>query len=211
METRPILLNGDEVRAVLDNRKTQIRRVVKPQPTFSEGVFRAGLDNSDPPGWWTWEGDPELPEAAMPSERLGKCPFGVPGDRLWVRETWFAYTGHGCIQRTCSVTQGSCHIGYRADMKDDFDASWRQSNHMPRWASRITQEVTDVRVERVQDITIDDMEREGIRDGENGFDSGDMQFWERFRELWDSTNAKSGHGWDANDWVWAVSFKRVEL
>ena len=86
-------------------------------------------------------------------------PFG---DRLWVQETWFAYTGHGCIISSCPVTPTSCELGYKAAMKDDFDASWRAADDMPRWATRTLLDVTDVRVVRLPDVTEDDAIAAGI-------------------------------------------------
>ena len=176
MKERPILFNGPMVRAILDGRKTQTRRVVKPQP---ETKPHNGVDDK----WFSEYSD---------IKNLGflkhTCPFGQPGDRLWVREAFTEYPQKGLL--------------YKADgcnKKLGVWWGWRPSIHMPRRASRIKLEVTDVRVERLQNISEEDIYAEGI--DTNSHD---------FMELWDSINAKRGHGWDANPFVWVVEFRRVE-
>ena len=130
------------------------------------------------------------------------CPYGVPGDRLWVRETFYS---NGMCKNTMS-----CH--YRATYNglftpDTVPWKWTPSIFMPRWASRITLEITGVRVERVQDISEEDARAEGIPDE---YRAGHRIYYRpRFKTLWDSINAKRGFGWDSNPWVWVVEFKRV--
>jgi len=226
MKERPIIFSAPMVRAILEGRKTMTRRVIKPQPD-EDGLSL----NTERQLWLDTSGD------------LYKCPYGVSGDRLWVRETFAIYQTVNYIRRPDGrafpeVSDGLA--GYRADGFDkirDFrehirltedlsmeaieikDNSWRPSIYMPRWASRITLEITDVGVERVQDITEEDAKDEGapcIKG--NYFDVVSKDFIDvteptcrfGFHVLWDSINAKRGFGWDKNPWVWVVEFKEVE-
>jgi len=217
MKEHPIIFSGPMVRAILDGRKTQTRRVVKPQPpnktrhmqltegewcAFGEGTQVAG-------GAWCGEtGDP-------PFNRW-KCPYGQRGDMLWVREIW---------KPTCSGLTVDTYVRYCADdsrreivhnleCRGHDTERWRPSIHMPRWASRLTLEVTGVRVERVQDISNTDLMAEGITPDEMP-DSEDpwADFYDRyqvpFMRLWDSINAKRGYPWESNPWVWVVEFAMV--
>ncbi len=168
MSEKPILFSGEMIRAVLDGRKTQTRRVVKPQPV----------------GLW-----------AAPGK--SRCPYGQPGGRLWVRETFYPERSH----------RGP--VSYRATWPRDDDppdGGWKPSIFMPRWASRITLEIVSVRVEQVQDISEDDARAEGVDDG-TGQTRPLHPYW--FRALWDSINSKRGYGWEKNPWVWVVAFRRV--
>ena len=180
MKERPILFSGPMVRAILDGRKTMTRRVMKPQP--EDYPYHHGL---------------AVYRVAK------KCTYGVPGDLLWVRETW-ASDVDGC----------PAGLSYRADHLDprgDGPANpmrWRPSIFMPRWASRLTLRITSIRVERVQDITEADARAEGFKDVAGKYARGDeARIW--FAELWDDINAKRGFGWDANPWVWVVGFEQV--
>jgi hypothetical protein len=174
MKERPILFSGPMVRAILDGRKTQTRRVVK-------------LRNDSC-------GDP-----IMPNDPRMPCPFGGPGDRLWVKETHGPSAG-GMVYRADGGT--ACPDG----------GKWRPSIFMPRWASRITLEVTGVRVERLQDISQADAMAEGVTQGVYRGLTGSIvatcedQVVEGYRELWQSINGPGS--WDANPWVWVVEFKR---
>ena len=128
--------------------------------------------------------------------QIDRCPYGQLGDRLWVRETWLRH----------SVNVPNDYL-YRADHPDDgtigpAHGGWKPSIHMPRWASRITLEITDVRVERLQDISARDAWAEGITP------SPDVDPYHEYRDLWESINGPGS--WDANPWVWAVSFKRID-
>lgn len=213
MKERPILFNTEMVRAVLDGRKTQTRRVVKPQHPVKEFMV-CSPDDRDLcrvfPGEWAYGGNIG---AGWCEERIRPCPYGQPGDRLWVRETHARY-GHGVI--------GLHSVHYMADgplptIDERHDASLLRvypSIHMPRWASRITLEVTAVRVERVQDISYVDAVAEGIQprivNGRLNLDARPMREVDSFRDLWNSIYAKQGFGWGANPWVWVVEFERVE-
>ena len=179
MNEKPILFNGEMVRAILGGRKTQTRRVVKDQgrvPTVLQS-----------------DGNRLLPKH-VPDWFTDYCPYGGHGDRLWVRETHWRAEGEG--------TGGKVRfLQYKATSPDDppLGDRWRPSIHMPRWASRITLEVTGVRVERVQDISNEDVHAEGFAPWGDKYLS--------FADLWDSINANRGYGWDANPWVWVVEFK----
>lgn len=210
MKEHPILFTGSMVRAILDGRKTQTRRVVKPQPPPSnwrhDGVGDVDKNDSDADHECHWL--EQLDEHGRPFHFekyrcIGKCPYGVPGDRLWVREAWcdsIYRDNDKCPDGPCykATDDGECCIDGRR---------WSPSIHMPRSASRITLYVTNIRVERVQDINYDagDIWAEGIPA------THDREAEVReFKDLWDSINEKRGFGWDANPWVWVVEFKRVE-
>jgi hypothetical protein len=131
------------------------------------------------------------------------CPYGIVGDRLWVKEAW------------AKPGEVADETEYRADNPDPLAAKWRPSIHMPRWASRITLEITDVRVQRVQEMSYNDWCADFAP---NAFQReqalatfvGSENQKRMSRELWDSINAKRGFGWDANPWVWAITFKRIK-
>jgi hypothetical protein len=212
MKERPILFSGEMVSAILDGRKTQTRLVVDWKKVAREsGCTRGRLAWSELlQGWAVFDGNGPADMCAV------TCPYGQPGDRLWVLETW----------RECDDQYiGTC-IEYRADgarIKPEFKShetgwkcqenstasdahKWRPSIFMPRFSSRITLEITRVRVERVQDISDDDSLSEGV-DRTNTSIPGYAR--ERFKRLWDSINATRGYGWDANPWVWAIEFKKL--
>jgi len=208
MKERPILFSGEMVRAILDGRKTQTRRAIKPQP---RPMFLGGC------GWYP-DGDANKKKHYASVKHFIKgmpidfCPYGQPGDRLWVRE------GFRLISQLGPETWDTfLHPQYKSDMKighicsimrEFYKPGWKPSIHMPRWASRITLEITDVRVERVQDITLADIEKEGIFDKRETGNSIQQRI--SFSFLWDSINAKCGYSWDSNPWVWAISFKVVK-
>lgn len=209
---RPILFSGPMVRAILGGHKTMTRRVVKPQPEV--GSYSA-IDHEGVP-WWCWDDGrgrnavsyywEDGKEHAIPAYR---CPFGVPGDRLWVRETWAGDDLCGVVYRT-DHPDAVLKFGDLDDGEQSLRC-WRPSIHMPRWASRITLEVTDVRVERLQDMDHCDAEAEGIRGTSfRVFDDGPLAVIlarDVFATLWDSLNAKRGYGWAFNPWVWVVEFR----
>lgn len=212
MRERPILFSGPMVRAILDGRKTQTRRVVK-------GV---ALDWLEPSGF-------SLEFVAHPEN--GLCPYGQPGDRLWVRETWFelvdpltsrpfdppqyAYRATHPDPYECTVDDGDGGIAFNKDGSQT--SPWRPSIHMPRWASRITLEITDVRVERVQDISEDDARAEGIVDGgclscgesePCGCNNPTPDARDAFCWLW-RTIYPEQNSWESNPWVWVITFERA--
>ncbi len=204
MKERPILFSGPMVQAILAGQKAQTRRVVKPQPLHKWGSGVSSLHHSD-----YFSAHVELP-----GEREYKwirCPYGKSGDHLWVREThtfgdtdgetWadVYYRDETHQRRTCSMQAAETVAQWVEDREADGDGgdNWRPSIHMPRWASRITLEITGIRIQRLSEISHADGKAEG-------FDSLDG-----FALLWDRINKKRGYGWHANPWVWAVEFKRL--
>jgi len=194
MKTRPIIFSGEMVRAILDGRKTQTRRVVKPQ--YNHQVVDVRKNAS---GEWCGHARGE------PGIRRGwcTCPYGVPGDRLWVRETWAAPAAwDNAPPRLIPEPQP---IWYRCTGSASVyqPGRWRPSIHMPRWASRITLEVLSVRVERVQGITEGDARAEGVG---LGLPTEGLSCYTMFGRLWDTINAKRGYSWESNPWAWVVEF-----
>ena len=206
MTDRPILFSASMIRALLDGRKTQTRRVLKPQPIINEaGLWRIDFGRR---GFAQCHED----YVRLSFEMRGVLPY-APGDRLWVRETWHPDPGP--------------RPSYAADFTGDpAGFGWRPSIHMPRSASRPTLTVTDVRVQRVQEISEADAIAEGVVQTWGDF-RGDPPSWalrpgedddcfydnrtsvENFALLWNSLNAKRGFGWDANPWCVAISFRCI--
>ncbi|MFU0588846.1 hypothetical protein ACMZ5Z_16775 [Klebsiella pneumoniae] len=212
MKERGMIFNGEMVRALLDDRKTQTRRPIKwKQTRFTE------IGEREDGSKWPWSEDAE-----HACDFWHPCPFGAVGDRIWVRETWNKYGGL---------------LTYRADHDwiDDMrketvcTAKWVPSIHMPRWASRILLEITDLRVERLNAISPEDAESEGLErtnftgfgdePGLPSYPEPDVYFdplkkqWkeyppEAFAGLWESIYGEGS--WQANPWVWVIEFKRVE-
>lgn len=212
MKERPILMSAPMIRAILDGRKTQTRRIVNPQPPCPDGIIFE-TDTAHP---WQWHGGVK----AQSSEPI-KCPYGQPGDRLWVRETWAEVTGPSRDEDP--ATFGNKGIIYRADEGNDsalLKGIWKPSIFMRRWMSRITLEITGIRIERLADISYDDAIDEGINtyscDGLHVAGvwedySNPRNGWRNpitsYKTLWESIN---GHGsWEANPWVWVLSFKQL--
>ena len=212
---RPILMNAFSVKAILDGRKTQTRRVIRPQPAEWYWIDGAVTLNWKGKIYNPYQGDPR-------KQLLIDCRRLEIGDRLWVRETFTWITLAENEWRGTS-DQRRHPDGYPVTMLNRADAeaegwllpaSWKPSIFMPRWASRILLEITDVRVERVQEISDIDILAEGIhwRDviGHSPRTVEDsMAYCRAFRELWDSINTKRGFGWDVNPWVRAITFKCV--
>jgi hypothetical protein len=232
MREIPILFSTPMVQAILAGKKTMTRRICKDIAGYD---FKWGLDKEPyignykifaktESGKWDWvtlenQWLYDL-QTAVDDNRthLLKCPYGQPGDRLWVRETW-ADNIPGCPN---GITYKADHI----DPKGDGPANpikWKPSIFMPKAAARIWLEVVSVRIERLQEITEDDARAEGIifeeamefsgwrptyndPDGSNAWPN----YKGAFNFLWDSLNAKRGYGWDSNPFVWAISFKTLE-
>ncbi len=180
---RPILFSAPMVRAILEGRKTQTRRVVK--LTDSGHV-------KEPRGHRRWH-------PADPDVVLG-CPYGQPGDRLWVRETWRP------AAEFLSECVGPKDIRYAATVSEAERATskWRSPIFMPRWASRITLELTEVRIERLNAISLEDAAAEGWP----GRESADPNPYTWFSALWVSINGPGS--WISNPWVWVLKFRRLE-
>lgn len=214
-KARPIIMSGESVRAILAGRKTQTRRVVKPQPF--DAPERIGVAPLDGGGSGFSDDDGEV----------WRCPYGAIGDLLWVRETWSVWRMGGYWEpRECDEIEGPIdkqsfdengyELCFRASEPDAVADRWRSPLYMPRWASRLTLRITDVRVERVQDISELDAEREGVERGPSGRGvypgtgaAQVMTYRDGYRLAWDALNAKRGYGWDANPWVWALTFEVV--
>lgn len=193
---RPILFSGPMVRAIIEGRKTQTRRVVKPQPIRDafQGEDGATVLWDRWPARLVYTGD-----RSARTERL-PCPYGVPGDRLWVRETCDYFAGDEKEPATMR------RIQYRADDEDAAPACfgrWCPSILTPRWTSRIDLEIVSVRVERLQEIQEADAIAEGmtIKVRENGALAV-------FRDGWDTINGKRAP-WASNPWVWVIQFRRL--
>lgn len=217
MKERPILFKGRLVRAILEGRKTVTRRVVTRQHA-TEAFHAAALNIGVAAALDT-----------MPDDV--RRPYGVAGDRLWVRETWYDDFGRkpgeahalnvernedGGVEgieyratHACAAFEAGCPCNPDGDGKRSV---WRPSIFMPRWASRLLLEVASVRVERLRDITEEDARAEGVEPVDGAWrGDGDVYPAARgaFRSLWDSINAARGYGWDANPWVWRIEFARI--
>lgn len=226
MKERPILFKDEMIRAILEGRKTQTRRVVKPQPetmrdhfpTTPETMMSDGYSSNgvfkitEKPGVYRCLGMRNFVEAFS--------PYGQPGDRLWVREAFRL-----CVEADATKprdTDAAYRVWYEADAPHQPGfGRLRPSMHMPRWASRITLEITSVRVERLNDISEADAKAEGADSCIfKGFSTAadlliDWPLMEEmhpyrngFALLWESINGPDS--WDANPWVWVVEFKRVQ-
>lgn len=207
MIERPILFSGPMVRALLDGQKTQTRRVMKPQPDFYDpaGGFPLGGGRTTSVSWKENHVEPETLRVMS--------PYGRPGDRLWVREAFTrvpasAYRMSEGVQQTVNPGDPYEAAIYAAGW-DRSIPKWKPSIHMPRWASRILLEITDVRVERLNDCSEADALAEGSQHPSLvplvgvGWSSRDM-----YARLWEHINGAGS--WAANPWVWVVEFKRVQ-
>lgn len=217
VKERPILFSGPMVRAILDGRKTQTRRVMKRQPAtddFADYRTDLGYPASEGKLWAGFWGDPKTKQVnkesggEMGSPLYYDCPYGTKGDRLWVRETWRVRGG-----REYEYQRHQPSVVYRvtADVADQVCGEWRPSIFMPRWASRLTLEITGIRVQRVKDIRHEDAVAEGCYRIEPCAAYPNGNAWGRagFAALWDSINKPRGFGWDVNPWVWVVEFRKV--
>jgi hypothetical protein len=235
MSEKPILFSTDMTRAILDGRKTQTRRVIRPR--YSNTVLKMFTNKY---GTRLVEIEKETPPTHNPDgtttrkiraarDMLSKYAVG---DTLWVREAW-CEAPYEC--RHVSIHGGHMTLpvfAYRADSEVDYTGIWRPSIHMPRAAARLFLRVTDVRAERLRDISNADCMREGLdadllaqnceyileadlcmltslSDPTRTEDCGNCANTKRnqFKRLWDSLNAKRGFGWDTNPWVWVVGFE----
>ncbi len=222
MKEHPILFSAEMVKAILEDRKTQTRRVIKPQPIH------------DPDGSWRMEMHPRFgfnSEKTMRDMLPFHCPYGEPGDRLWVKETF------GVHDKIISCPNDLPNIRNRGGIyhpvvhfagKELY--AWgmygpphrRSGRFMPKSATRIWLDIINVRVERVQEILKDDAKAEGISnlwewnktryaEHPEHFVRGVLNpYVANYSVLWDEINAKRGFGWDVNPWVWVIEFKKVD-
>lgn len=204
MNERGMIFNAEMVRAILEGRKTQTRRPIKwKQTRFTEIGEREDGSN------WPWSEDTE-----KVCDYWHPCPFGAVGDRIWVRETFRVHsraTDVATLVYRASVRNSWTEQTHRVPVavcnKPATPEKWTPSIHMPRWASRILLEITDVRVERLRDLSEEDAKSEGIIPSSGGVPPG----WEyriNFRDLW--MDIYGTNNWEANPWVWVIEFKRVE-
>lgn len=208
MKERPILFSGPMVQAILDGKKTQTRRPLRPQPTKTDFSPLSHFDGTV----GAMFGDGEVQGGRQVEQYY--CPFGKRGDRLWVRETWAP-----CSTFDPSEDTGAIHrAGPWRNGVEPSDVKWRPSIHMPRWASRITLEITNIRIERLHEITMEDVLAEGFSPEQLEVLMPDRT-WQKcqtylhpldvMRDLWDTLNAKRGYGWRTNPWVWVVEFQKA--
>lgn len=212
-KSKPILFTGEMVRAILDGRKTQTRRVLKsafprhyPEPVLlvDDENGTGGFFND--PNCWGYPCAEDGVDMSLADWANNLCPYGSIGGYLWVRENFcIADLGHGKLKTF-----------YAAD-GDRIPDPWKPSIHMPRKLSRITLQITDIRVQRVQDITEQDSLAEGITlplPESYAIDCaekicGAAAMRSEFKRLWDSINGDRGYPWDLNPWVWAITFKPI--
>lgn len=215
---RDILFAGPMVNAIRAGSKTQTRRTID----RLSGLGRiTEFGPSDTPGfkWHFRDRRRRWQELHDDAELLALCPYGKVGDRLWVRETWAAYTTPGheypddCdllddiaprdMPEQYGTTRSDCV--YRAD-GESFPPKWRSSLTMPRWASRLTLELTDVRFERLHDISEADAQAEGIAP-DRATDHPRGVWYTAFMHLWNEINRRDA--WSLNPYVWALTFRKV--
>lgn len=214
MKSRPILFSGAMVRAILDGSKTQTRRICKASTQNQADIIGGAImddEITDLTGIGYFEGKAWREQV--------ECPYGQPGDTLWVRE---------CISKpTQWDVEGKVFTGFYRASEPERQVRWQPSIHMPRWASRITLEITGIRVERLQDIAEADAKAEGIEETATGWKSYEIIHAgphkgmphphshvdnrspiTSYRELWESINGAGS--WDENPFVWVVEFRKVE-
>ncbi|HFD7189351.1 TPA: hypothetical protein ACF5TK_000880 [Klebsiella pneumoniae] len=228
MKERGMIFNSEMVRAILDGRKTQTRRIMAPQP--ADDIERGIFPNPEVIGWKS------SLRHKHGSTTAHFCPYGKPGDRIWVREAFRVHsraTDVATLVYKASVrnswTEQTLRVPVAVCNKPATPEKWTPSLHMPRWASRILLEITDVRVERLNTISPEDAESEGLEctnftgfgdePGLPSYPEPDVYFdplkkqWkeyppEAFAGLWESIYGEGS--WQANPWVWVIEFKRVE-
>lgn len=202
MKERPILFSAPMVRAILSGTKTQTRRLLKPQITSGAHDIATIISTAD----------------SLAAFVRHHCPYGAPADRLWVRETWadLEVVSRGNFNRKAIYRADDIERYGNEDEYVDVTAAgmrWRPSIHMPRWASRITLEITGVRAERLQAISSDDARAEGVEWDPMGWkdyrhdDRRKSSAAQSYETLWEAINGPAS--WPANPWVWVVEFKRA--
>ena len=200
---RPILSSGPMVNAILAGRKTMTRRVMKPQPPtdsirgcwYDAPIYGFTCESELAAIWWKI-----------------RCPYGKPGDLLWVRETYLPFDADHVMNGKRWAYAADTVPGSDSDRaRKDFGYKWKPSIFMPREASRITLEITDVRVQRLHEITESDARAEGLPLPRQIDNAGGMSAGRHFEYLWEDINGKRpGCAWADNPWVWVIAFDRVE-
>jgi len=240
IKERPIIFSGEMIKAILDGRKTQTRRVIKPQP----------MDNYGPDGEPNGLRYKSIMDG-LPNDLIEFCPYGQPGDRLWVQESYCAHWGDRVgkgwpnawvLQSGEKIKQkdgtfkicspgNKLYVYHKINMNDKPPLphlKWIRPFGCYRWASRITLEITELRIERVQDISEAEAKAEGAKKAIWYCPSGKSEAHHKylggresmikqriiykngFATLWDSINRKRGFGWDQNPWVWVIDFKKIK-
>jgi len=188
MKEKPIIFSGEMVRAILDGRKTQTRRVIKKQPVRNI-KHRESI-------------------AVVDGIKI-YCPYGTPGARLWVKESWFVKKEYDSLPPSKLSKEARRALGYLASRtKPEWAGRTRSARFMPRWASRIMLEIVSVRVERLQDISDNDALAEGILITPEGIPITTPRKW--YGIYWNRLNAKRGWPWESNSWVWVIGFRMLK-
>jgi len=222
MKERGVIFNAEMVRAILDGQKTQTRRIIQSAAKNMQARGHEVISHREPGDKWYGDHVYSMRDRSgvwqdfTNEEFLAKCPFGQPGDRIWVRE---AFRVMGCATDVARLM-------YKASERNSFTEStrtvpvasctkqpsqkWTPSIHMPRWASRITLEITDVRVERLNSISEEDARAEGCAGGHDSIPDYHYSATphEHFHHVW--TSIYGAESWQANPWVWVIEFRRVD-
>ncbi|HBY7665162.1 TPA: hypothetical protein MI703_00410 [Klebsiella pneumoniae] len=243
MKERGMIFNSEMIRAILSNRKTQTRRIMKVQPESNQLGLLLITDSTKHSDIGKYHWAESNATGNHVRSKLFSCPFGAVGDRIWVRETWSDVNLDGApavayraddevydLMENESLLDEDGAFNYQdmrvskyqfaawhSDLISGIEGNWRPSIHMPRWASRILLEITDVRVERLNAISEKDARAEGIIDGgclncgepePCGCANPEPDATDAFAYLWQSIYGQEN--WNANPWVWVIEFKRVE-
>jgi hypothetical protein len=191
---KPITFRTDMVKAILDGRKSQTRRIIKPQPEHDEDS-----------GYVYWKKRQfDIHEYFWSDQFPRYCPYGKTGDILYVKETW-------CYETDMGGSNNGWYF-YKADFEEhEGPTKWKSNRFMPKAAARIFLEITDIRVERLVEINEEDAIAEGVTNADNYIGLADDSKINRYAycELWDSINGEGA--FELNQWVWVISFKRVEV
>lgn len=222
MKEHPIIFSGPMVKAILSNSKTQTRRIVKLQPPACVTFYGRLMPKDE---WWPCSGNPRDIEAwVVEGNGSGvRCPYGSVGSKLWVRETLRKFVGRE--PATCTYVADATSVPFASNCPEGYcgRAVWKwkkkilSSIHMPRWASRITLEITEIRVQRLQEISEEDAVAEGVKELGGQFTGCYMAGTamsgttarECYARLWDSINLKRAP-WTSNPFVWAITFRVVK-
>ncbi|MDA8499778.1 hypothetical protein [Citrobacter sp. Igbk 17] len=227
MTERGMIFNSEMVRAILDSRKTQTRRIMAIQPEHSELGLRRVIDskNGRDNGKYFWS-QSDACGLKMRSKVFG-CPYGEVGDRIWVRETFqgplFDFDQMDAYCKDSTPFEKAKFCVYKADGKpapeffdadDNLHCCWRPSIHMPRWASRLLLEIIDIRVERLNAISQADAIAEGAPPSHPSIDCVSQEYgFPDFSRSWFGQTWQHIYGeesWNANPWVWVIEFERIE-
>lgn len=193
MKERPILFSTEMINAILDGRKTQTRRIVKPQPGKSYCTKCGEIIEICE---CEFDGDEKANKHTKTiTVENAKNKFGVTGDILWVRESWNSIYGN---------------YFYKADQTkfDKEHTTWRPSIHMPREACRIKLRITDIEISKVQNIGTFDLLREGMTTKLRDY-AAELDLYNQFSQLWDKLNKQRGYSWESNPFVWVISFEKL--